>query len=87
METRKLFLKPVTCGVKENSLMEVATIQSDNNVAVPQTGVICLKVTDVLKLAFCHIVGTAKETNRGDDKTGLKSTKSADPSDQHQEAP
>lgn len=47
---------------KGNSLVEVASIQSHNNVTVSQTTVIRLKAADVLKLTLGH-AGTSEKTS------------------------
>lgn len=62
--------------------MKVATIESDNNVAVPQTSVVCFKAAHILKLALGHAAGTSEQTDCGE-KGPTFCNKSACFSDQH----
>lgn len=74
----------LTLNTHQNLLMEVATIQSDNNVAVPQTSVVCFKVAHILKFALGHAAGTGKRTEKGcREKVPIFCQKSACFSDQH----
>lgn len=61
---------------EEYSLVKIATIQSHDNVAVPQTGVICFEVAHILKLTFGHVTGSGEKTDRRCKRTA-RNTKSA----------
>ena len=68
--------------------MEVASIESHDNVAVPQASVIRFEVADILKLALGHVTGAGKQTSQGSDNTRTDtSTNTEDLSNQHEGAP
>lgn len=70
---------------KVNLLVEVSSIQPDDNVTVAQATVIGFKIADIFKLAFGHVAGTTGEKGqRFTSATTDRSGKSTDPSNQHE---
>lgn len=70
---------------KVNLLVEVSSIQPDDNVTVAQTTVISFKIADIFKLALGHVAGTTGEKGQQFNRaTTDRSSKSTGPPYQHE---